>query len=446
MDRKYFGTDGIRGIAGQFPVDNVFAQRLGIALVRYLKQKGCGNSILLGRDTRVSGASLIKSLANGISYESGNCLDAGIITTPGLGFLTKEFGFDMGVMVSASHNPYMYNGFKVFKIEGTKLTKDEEAEIEQFIDDVNEPSSKITQIDSISNGTEKYASFLKSILKDPEILKEFSIALDCANGSTSHIAPKLFSGLCKTTYFISVSPDGENINKECGSEYPQMLAKIIKQGTFDLGFCFDGDGDRVIVIDEKGHTLSGEHLLYILSKYLLLTGTLRAPKLVTTIMSNSGLKVGLKRLGIETVETDVGDRNVCYKMLEIGSNIGGEESGHIILFDHLKTGDGMLSALKLLEAVSYFGKPISELTSELEIFPKKICNLKVSQKLPFSKVPGLLPTIQRNQNRLQEFGKIVVRYSGTEPLIRIMVESQNEDLLDEIMEEIVEVLKPYTLP
>jgi len=447
LDTKYFGTDGIRGIAGQFPVDGVFAQRLGIALVRYLRQKKSGNLLLLGRDTRTSGPMLIKGLVGGITCESGDCLDAGVITTPGLGFLTKELGFDMGVMISASHNPYMYNGFKVFKSEGIKLTKEEELELEEFIEDVKESSFQGAKgAKTLVDGAEKYEYFLKSTLRWPDTLNQFSVALDCANGSTSHIAPKLFSELCRKTHFIFASPDGENINKECGSEHPHGLAQIVRKGTFDMGFCFDGDGDRVIVIDEKGQILSGEHLLYVLSKYLLLTESLTVPKLVTTIMSNSGLKVGLKRLGMEIVETDVGDRNVCYRMMEVGAKIGGEESGHIILFDHLKTGDGMLTALKFLEAVSYFGKHVSELSQELEIFPKKMCNLKVPKKLPLSQIPQLLPTIGKNQSRLGDLGKIIVRYSGTEPLIRIMVEAQDVNLLDEIMDEIVEILKPYTLP
>ncbi len=444
---KYFGTDGIRGKYGKWPVSEEFAHKLGSALFYYMGKGSKGRRLLLGMDTRESGPFLANALLDGFASAGGKVDLVGVAPTPAIAFGVRKGTYDMGVVISASHNPWIYNGFKLFDGSGSKLSKVEEERIEKILEEEisleeypNQGPGKIEEFEDL------YLGFLLSSVGTKDALKGFCVLMDCANGSISSYAPLLFERLGARWEAYFCNPDGKNINEGCGSEHPQVLAKKMKRGHYDLGLCFDGDGDRLVAIDEKGDVLSGDHLLYIFALYLYSKGGLRGNKLVTTIMSNRGLKVALAHLGILVYETDVGDRNVFFEMRERDALLGGEESGHIIFGDRHSTGDGLLSALILMEAMAYFGKPLSELASEFKPFPKGMKNLEVGKKIPLDQIPGFLPFLEGQRRDLGDRGKIVVRYSGTEPLIRVMVEAEDEVKVKKILDEITQRLSPYTLP
>lgn len=444
---RYFGTDGIRGKYQEFPITEEFGVRLGKALVDYLKSKGLQPKILLGMDTRHSGPSLAKSVASGILKRGGEIGYLAVAPTPSVAFGVRGLNYSMGVVISASHNPWEYNGFKLFNQKGMKFKEAEEEEIEGIVDiESDEKTVGTVEMVEIDHFKDRYTEFLLSKKIEKNSKKELSLILDCANGATSNYAPLVFGKSAKNLEVVFNKPDGRNINLKCGSESPDVISKLVKNANVDLGICFDGDGDRIIAVDEKGDVLTGDHLLYIFASYLRKKGLLKNSTVITTVMSNTGLKLALGEMGIEVKETDVGDRNVFYKMLETGSILGGEESGHIIFLDRHTTGDGMLSGLVLLEALRYFGRPLSELASRLKLFPKKIRNIRVSRKVPLKEIPGLWDTVEKHKRSLGNHGKLIVRYSGTEPVLRVMVEAEEEVLAEKILEEIEERLSGYVLP
>jgi phosphoglucosamine mutase len=440
--KKLFGTDGIRGLAGSEEMDEKLAFKLGKALVRYCIDNKIKTEIIIGRDTRISSLSLEKAASQGVVEAGGQIILVGVIPTPGIAYLVKEEKAGLGLVISASHNSYEYNGLKIFKNDGTKLTDAEENEIEKLIAEETdnleiESSSNFSEIkDDYDN---KYAEFLINILDDSNF-KGLKIVLDCANGATYKIAPYIFKNLGAEVVVISNLPDGKNINADCGSEHTENLQKAVLKNKADVGLAFDGDGDRLIVITEKGERLTGDHLLHIYAKMFKEKDKLRNNTVVSTIMSNAGFINGLKKMGIKHLQTDVGDRQVYSALIKEGAILGGEEAGHLIFLDRHTTGDGILSGLILLSAIKYFDKPLSELAEEVYLMPKILINVKVKNKRELSTIPEINEVIEETGKYLGEAGRVSVRYSGTEPLCRIMVEGKDGKEIKNLAEKIGKVI------
>jgi phosphoglucosamine mutase len=429
---KLFGTDGIRGIAYQDPITPELGWKLGRALVLFCRNRLMDPFLVIGRDTRTSGVAFERAVVSGAGSAGGEIYDLGEIPTPGVAFLTRELGAGFGVVISASHNPYEYNGFKVFTGEGLKLRLEEEAELETLILATSAVSEKedAGSAKVVEDASERYISFLKNTLPEDLSLKGMKIVLDCANGATYKIAPMLFKRLELDVTTLFSHPNGENINKDCGSQYPESLRqKVIMEGA-DAGLAFDGDGDRLVVVNERGDPLTGDQLLTICAKMLKERGELKNNLVVSTVMSNMGFSVALRELGIKQVAAKVGDRHVMEEMRALQANLGGEDSGHLIFSDYHTTGDGLLSALQILKAVKIFKRPLSELSTLMKVFPQTLINVPVVKKPEISEVPLLVQEIKRAEEMLGEKGRVLVRYSGTEPVCRIMVEGERKDAIE----------------
>ena len=439
---KLFGTDGIRGVANRHPITSDMGLKLGKAIARFIGNKR--PYVVVGRDTRLSGQMLEYALGAGLMAEGSNVWAAGIIPTPGLAYLTRELGADAGVVLSASHNPFQHNGFKVFSSQGTKLTEEEELELERLISEANDRDTSARDVGTLTevpDATDRYVRFLSGCFEGYNNLNNLKVVLDCANGASYLAGPMLFQQLGAKVIPIAVKPNGSNINEDCGSQHPERLTQKVVETGAHVGFAFDGDGDRVVAVDEKGHVLTGDQLIAILAKMLKEQGKLDNNTVVSTVMSNMGLKVALENMGIEHVTTQVGDRNVYQEMITRGSVLGGEDSGHIILLRHHSTGDGMLSALQVLVAMEYFGKPLSELGRFMEVYPQVLLNVDVSSKPPLSEIPDVEQRIRKIKDELGRSGRVLVRYSGTENVCRIMVEGENETKIRKFAEEIAEALR-----
>jgi phosphoglucosamine mutase len=449
--KKLFGTDGIRGLAGSEEMDEKLAFKLGKALVRYCLTNKIKPEIIIGRDTRASGLSLEKAAAQGITEMGGQVISVGVIPTAAVAHLVKKEKAGLGLVVSASHNTYEHNGFKIFKNDGTKLADIEENEIEKLIVEEMDYAGgefrlapaeiKInfaeTLIDDYSN---KYAEFLLNIL-DSANFEGKRIVLDCANGATYKVAPYIIKKTGAEVTVISNYPDGKNINADCGSEHTDNLQKAVLESGADVGLAFDGDGDRLIAINEKGERLTGDHLLYVYAKMLKEKNELKNNVVVSTIMSNMGFINSLKKIGIKHLQTDVGDRKVCNELAKEGAVLGGEEAGHLIFLDRHTTGDGILSGLMLLLAMKHFDRPLSELAKEVFLMPKILINVKVKTKPELLTIPEISEIIKETEKCLGEAGRVSVRYSGTEPLCRIMIEGKDEKEIKNLAEKIGEVIE-----
>ena len=439
---KLFGTDGIRGIAYRDPITPEMGQRLGRALVFFCKNRNIDPILVIGRDTRASGEALERAVVSGAGSVGGQIYDLGEMPTPGVAFLTRDLGAGVGVVISASHNPYEYNGFKVFTGEGLKLSLEEESELETLI--LASPASSEKEDPSfakvVEDASERYIAFLKKTFPEDLSLKGLKIVLDCANGATHKIAPTLFKRLETDVSTLFSQPDGENINKDCGSEHPESLAHKVLMMRADVGLAFDGDGDRLVAVDEKGNPLSGDQLLTICAKMLKEMEGLRNDLVVSTVMSNMGFSVALKKLGVKQVSTKVGDRHVMEEMRALQANLGGEDSGHLIFSDYHTTGDGLLSALQILRAIKTFKKPLSELSTLMKVFPQTLINVPVVKKPVISEVPALVEEIKRVEEKLGDKGRVLVRYSGTEPVCRVMVEGERRDTIETYAREIAGVV------
>jgi phosphoglucosamine mutase len=422
---KLFGTDGIRGLANQDPVTSELAFRLGRAIVQYCGSTGVPTKIVLGRDTRTSGGTLENSIVSGILSAGGSPCRTGVMPTPGVAYLTRVLDGGVGIVVSASHNPYEYNGFKVFSHSGSKLSEKEEGLLEEMILSQVNPSSdspRTTTGVDLPDAGDRYGSFLQKCFPTPHDLGDMTIVLDCANGATAPIAPKVFESLGAHVIALFVRPDGKNINRHCGSQHTETLQKRVLKSGAHVGLAFDGDGDRLIAVDEKGQPLSGDQALAICARMLKEKGELDNNTVVSTIMSNIGLRLALETLGIRHVAAQVGDRHVFQEMRACGAQLGGEESGHIIFLKHQTTGDGILSGLKLLEAIQYFKQPLSRLSRFMTVFPQVLVNVAVRTRPDVDEVPQLKKAIQEAEASLGDRGRVLVRYSGTEPVCRIMAE------------------------
>jgi phosphoglucosamine mutase len=439
---KLFGTDGIRGIAHQAPVTEEMGRRLGCALITLLKGKGKESSVVIGRDTRASGEILDLAVARGVMAAGGNPHRVGVIPTPAVAYLTKVQGAGAGVVISASHNPHEYNGFKVFSSGGYKLSLEEEREVEALIFQGRDPSpgDGTDKTQEQKEALDHYLAFLRDTLPKGFSLGSRRVVIDCANGATSRIAPLLLEGLGAEVEVLCASPDGRNINRDCGSEHTETLCRRVLAVQAHVGLAFDGDGDRLIAVDEKGHVLSGDQILTIFAKMLQEQGALGNNLVVNTVMSNMGLGVALDALGIEHVSTKVGDRWVMEAMRERGASLGGEDSGHMIFSDHHTTGDGLLSALQLLLSMEVLQQTLSKLAAMMRPFPQTLVNVPVQNKPPLTDVPEVERAIREAEEALGKKGRVLVRYSGTEPVCRVMVEGEREDEVKEHARRIAKAL------
>ncbi len=440
---KLFGTDGIRGIANREPITPETGLKLGRALVQFCQRKGCGSTVVIGRDTRASGEMLEQAVVSGVLGTGGSIHRVGELPTPGVAYMTKELGGGCGIVISASHNPPEYNGFKVFSHQGFKLSEDEEAEIEDLIGSTYSPYPQRDPGEAriIGDAGQRYVSFLRDTFPENFTLQDMKIVLDCANGATFQVAPALFKRLGARTDALFVDPDGKNINQSCGSQHTGILRQKVLETGAHVGFAFDGDGDRLVAVDEKGEVLTGDQILTICAKMLKKRGKLKNNLVVSTVMSNMGLGFALKGFGIEQVSAQVGDRYVMEEMRARNANLGGEDSGHIIFLDHHTTGDGLISALQVLSAIKTFKQPLSELSALMTLFPQSLVNVPVETKPDISTVPEVVKVIEGAEANLGERGRVLVRYSGTEPVCRVMVEGEKQEETDEHARRIAEVIR-----
>jgi len=444
--RKLFGTDGVRGVANIYPMTAEIAMQLGRAIAYVFKKEPRRHKIVIGKDTRLSGYMLENAMVAGICSMGVDVMLVGPLPTPGIAFITSSMRADAGVVISASHNPYQDNGIKFFSRDGFKLPDDLEREVESFIFTNHTPSHRPTASDigkayRIDDAIGRYVVFAKNTFPKELTLDGLKIAVDCANGAAYKVAPEVFYELGAEVFSIGVNPDGENINDKCGSLYPDVIVKLVKEKKADIGIALDGDGDRVILTDEKGRVLDGDYLMAILATRMLKQDALKNKTLVTTIMSNMGLEEAVKKAGGRIIRTKVGDRYVTEEMLKGGYNLGGEQSGHIIFMDHTTTGDGIISALQTLSVMVKENKRLSELAAVMRTFPQILINVKIKEKKDLSTIPHIAKRIKEVENKLDGNGRLSVRYSGTELLARVMVEGKNEGEIKKMARYIADAIE-----
>ncbi|RLJ86107.1 phosphoglucosamine mutase [Planococcus citreus] len=441
---KYFGTDGVRGVANS-ELTPELAFRLGrfggYVLTKSSKEKP---KVLVGRDTRISGEMLENALAAGLLSVGAEVMRLGVISTPGVSYLTRVMSAEAGVMISASHNPVADNGIKFFGSDGFKLSDDQEAEIEALLDaetdDLPRPTGgDLGSITEYFEGGQKYLQYLKQTVD--EEFDGIHVALDCAHGATSTLATHVFADLDADISSMGASPNGLNINEGVGSTHPEALAKLVVDKGADVGLAFDGDGDRLIAVDEKGTIVDGDQIMYICAKHLKSEGRLKQDTVVSTIMSNMGFYKALEENGMKSVKTAVGDRYVVEEMKKNEYNLGGEQSGHIIFLDYNTTGDGLLSGLQLVNIMKITGKKLSELANEMTIFPQKLVNIRVTDKHGVTDNAVVAEKIAEVERDMDGDGRVLVRPSGTEPLVRVMVEAPSAEACEEYVERIAAVVR-----
>ena len=428
---KLFGTDGIRGVANRFPMNVETALAVGRVLGEMFGGKGRG--VVLAKDTRLSGDMLEMAVAAGVCASGAAVYACGVLPTPGVAYLCRSMGAGCGVMISASHNPYYDNGIKIFAPDGCKLSPAQEQRIENRILET-EPAPPSAEepgrIHQVENSTDLYSRFLAACMDQGFNLKGMKLAVDCANGATSHIAPQLLADLGAAVKPLSHRPDGRNINDRCGSQHPQALRRVVLAMGADAGLAFDGDGDRLVAVAEDGTILTGDHILLICALDLKKRKMLANNRVVGTVMSNMGLALALSKFGISFVKSDVGDRFVMQKMKSCGAVLGGEESGHTIFLKDHTTGDGLLTALKLLSTVRACAEPLSRLATRMTRYPQVLINVPVSSRRPLEGLTEVQRTIKQAEHELGTQGRVLVRYSGTQPQCRVMVEGPTNALAE----------------
>ena len=477
--RRLFGTDGVRGKAGEYPLDPATVRRLGGALARTMRRTSDSVRILAGRDTRESGTWIERELAAGIVSQGGTLTSAGIIPTPAVAYLTPRMGFTAGVVISASHNPFEDNGIKVFSGAGEKFTEGLEQQVELVMADETWSAGSaavpgkerregvpvsVEQVDYRS----EYIGHLREIMpvrlaslaqgkpavttqgviqrgRTPGVVPGVltRIAIDCANGATTTIAPRLFEELGFDAQCLACEPDGRNINLRCGSTHPERLAQVVGSGKYALGIAFDGDGDRAIFVDETGQVVDGDAVMLMCAKHMQTQGRLRGNAIVATVMSNIGLEIALRDAGIDLVRCAVGDKYVMEEMLKRQLSLGGEQSGHIIFSDYLFTGDGLATSLNVLRTMAETGRTLASLASELTTYPQVLMNLRVQQKVDLKTIPEVAAVIASVESRLDGNGRLLVRYSGTEPLLRVMLEGKDQEEIRRWGQEIIDAVRQY---
>jgi phosphoglucosamine mutase len=443
---KLFGTDGIRGVANEYPMTPEMALKIGRAIVHLFKRDSDKTKIVIGKDTRISGDMFEHALVAGICSMGGDAYLSGPLPTPGVSYITKSMGFDAGVVISASHNPFPDNGIKIFRGDGFKLSDDMELKIERLIlengiPNVSKAPHALGSVSQLTDACSHYVAFLKGVIPKDMSLSGLRAVLDCSNGATFEAAPSTFAELGTTVHTLFAQPDGCNINLNCGSEYPQSLAGAVVREKADIGFAFDGDGDRVTAVDETGTILTGGQILAICAKFLKEEGRLNNNVVVSTVMSNIGLRLALEDLSIELVTTQVGDKHVLQQMLARGARIGGEDSGHMIFLEYHNTGDGILTALMLVSAMKRAGKPLSELAGLMKVFPQCLVNVEVKEKFPIEALPEIVAMIEHVEKTMGDGGRVLVRYSGTQPLCRVMVEGPTHQETETYCRQIAEAIQ-----
>ncbi len=430
MEKKLFGTDGLRGEVNVPPMTPEVVMRLGLAAGRHFLNGGRRHKVVIGKDTRLSGYIYEYALASGFCAAGMEVILVGPLPTPAISFLTRDMRADVGVVISASHNPYSDNGIKFFDHMGFKLPDAVEAEIADMVLNKEQPwdlppPEKVGRAVKIQDSTGRYNVFLKNSVPLDVNFEGMKIVLDCANGAAFRVAPLVFEELGAHVFKIGVDPDGLNINHGVGSLHPELAARMVVEKGADIGIALDGDADRVIVADEKGRILDGDQIMAICALDALENGGLPGNLLVATVMSNMALEVFMKERGGRLLRTPVGDRYVVEAMRAQGAILGGEQSGHLIFLNHSTTGDGTLAALQLLKIMVRKGKPLSELATLLSPFPQKLVNVRVARKIPFSEAPGIERAVAEAERTLDGRGRVLLRYSGTEPVARVMVEAED---------------------
>ncbi|MCW8887685.1 MAG: phosphoglucosamine mutase [Gammaproteobacteria bacterium] len=437
MGRKYFGTDGIRGRVGQHPITPEFVLKLGWAIGKVLSKSGHG-SVLIGKDTRISGYMFESVLEAGLSAAGVDVKLLGPMPTPGVAYLTRTFHADAGIVISASHNPYHDNGIKFFSAVGMKLPDDLEMAIEAAIDEQMTTAPELGRVERINDAAGRYIEFCKGTFPEELDLKGLKLVVDCANGATYHIAPNVFSELGAEVVAIGIEPNGTNINVDCGSTKPQSLADAVLAHNADLGIALDGDGDRLIMADENGEIVDGDELLFIMAAG---RETERPEGVVGTLMTNLGMEVALKNLGIGFERAAVGDRFVMERMQKLGWSLGGESSGHLICLDKSTTGDGVVAALSVLAILVEGGKTLSELKQGMTKYPQTMINVEVADGKKLVEFSSVNAAVAAAEQALGERGRILLRPSGTEPLVRVMVEGESASEIGTIAEQLADVVR-----
>jgi phosphoglucosamine mutase len=441
MANKLFGTDGIRAVAGRYPLDYSSICVLGGALVSLLRGMGLEPRIIIGRDTRKSGPWMEQSLVQGILEAGGTPVSAGVIPTSAVSYLTRRDAFAAGIVISASHNPFRDNGIKVFSPQGIKIPEEWEAELETSILGTRQEKKPGTAtVAAEPRLAEEYADYLEGLFRAPAGSK-LRIVLDCANGASSAVAPRVFGDLGFDVVRINGSPDGTNINSGCGSLHPEGLARAVLDERAAIGIAYDGDADRAVWVDEAGRILNGDHTLFVQALDMKAAGRLRSGMVVATTMSNMGLEKAFERAGIGLVRARVGDKYVYEEMVARGANLGGEQSGHTIFLDDFPTGDGILTSLKMLETMLRRGRPLSALVGDLEEYPQILVNVRVTRKPDFGEFPEITAAAAAVKARLGDEGRLDLRYSGTEPLARIMVEGREPGLVESCARIVAEAVR-----
>jgi len=448
VERKLFGTDGIRGVANIYPMTSELALKLGRAVSHVFKERHGRGRIVVGKDTRLSGYMLETAIESGVCSMGLDVWIVGPLPTPGIAFITQSMRADAGIVISASHNPYQDNGIKIFSGDGLKLPDELEYEIENIVldgslDTLRPVASEIGKAHRIDDAVGRYIVFLKNIFPQQYSLDGLRMVVDCANGACYKVAPSVFEELGAHVITHGVDPDGENINKDCGTMYPDVLRELVIEHNAHIGIAFDGDGDRVMFVDEKGEVVDGDAVMTILAIHLKEKGLLRKNTMVTTIASNMGIELCLKGHGIGVLRTDVGDRYVLEALLREGLNFGGEKSGHIVFFDHNTTGDGMVTALQMLSVIIDSGKTLGELKTCFRELPQAERNVRVKEKKPIEGCPPLSSVIEKARRELGSSGRVVVRYSGTEMLLRVMVEGETLQTVNACADNIAATAEQY---
>ena len=440
--KALFGTDGIRGEAGRFPLDAPTVKTIGFSLASHLAETIAEPVIVIGRDTRESGEWLEQALIEGAAHAGAQCLSAGVITTPGVAYLTRHLKANAGVVISASHNPYHDNGIKIFSPSGEKIDEALERQIESDIEkgfspiDFKNPSQK-----AAAGLRNDYLHFLTNDIAHNLSLDGQTIVVDCANGASTEFAPKLFETLGARVIPINAKPDGRNINLNSGSLHIESLMEAVAKDKADLGVAFDGDADRSLFVDEKGGFVDGDATLWVLANHLRAHGQLKNDTVVATVMSNIGLEIAFRAVGIKLVRTDVGDKYVLDELLRLGASLGGEQSGHIILPALSLAGDGMITAICLLRALRETGPTLAEATAGFQQYPQILVNVRVREKLPFDELPAVDAAVRGVEERLSHKGRLLLRYSGTEALARVMIEGENQFEIEDYANRIAEAIK-----
>ena len=445
-ERKLFGTDGVRGTANVDPMTAEMALKLGQAIATVFGREHATQRILIGKDTRLSGYMFEDALAAGICSMGGNVIQVGPMPTPAMAFLTRDMRCQAGVMISASHNPYQDNGIKFFAHDGFKLPDALEEEIERLIfsgelDGRRAAPDEIGRAQRIDDAEGRYVVFLKNTFPRDLSLDGLRVVLDCANGAAYKVGPTVLRELGAEVFAIGVEPNGRNINEDCGSLHPEKLVAKVREHRADVGIAVDGDADRVMLVSEQGEVVDGDAVLALCARDLAARGELSGGAVVATVMSNLGLERALHELGIDLRRTQVGDRYVVEEMRRTGANLGGEQSGHTIFLDHNTTGDGLLTGLQILAIVQRAGRPLSELASGIERFPQVLVNVRVAEKRPIDELPRFVERVALVEKELDGKGRVLIRYSGTEPKARVMVEGEDEGRVRGYAESLAEDLR-----